>query len=185
MRESGADQWLTTLPEHKTLTLLSEIVMHTEAAVTHRQALLACTLSPSVEAVALAGLVIPPAWYSAALADRGRHTQMFAQAHLRSHDLLVLPALPHPVPNWNLVVTDSPNFDVKQLLALHAYMGFVNYLGFPSLVFPIASDARGLPISVQVLAKPFHEADLLAFAEKFELRRFGVNGFTEQFLHQG
>lgn len=184
MRECGTSQWLAVLPQHDTLTRLAEIVMHTEAASTHLQALLACTLSPSVEAVALAGLVIPSEWYSAALADRGRHAQVFAHEHLHLHDLLVLPALPQPVPDWSQVVKHSPGFDAKQLLALHSYMGFANYLGFPSLVFPIARDARGLPISVQVLARPFHEADLLAFAEKVELRRFGANGFTEYFLNQ-
>lgn len=185
MAESGASQWLTALPQHQTLTRLAEIVMHTEAATTHRKALLGCTLSPSVEAVALAGLVIPKAWYDAALADRGRQAQLFVHEHLKTHDLLLLPALPQPVPDWHQVVTDSAGFDVKQLLALHSYMGFVNYLGFPSIVFPIARDTRGLPISVQVLARPFHEADLLAFAEKAELRRFGVHGFTEPFLNQG
>ena len=185
MRESGVSQWLTALPEHQTLTHLTEIVLHTEAAHTHRQALLDCTLSPSVEAVALAGLVIPPTWYRAALADRSRHAQIFAQDHLQAHDLLVMPALPLPVPDWRTVAAGNPDFDVQQLLALHSYMGFVNYLGFPSLVFPIARDARGMPISVQVLARPFHEADLLAFAAKVEWHRFGVNGFTEQFLNQG
>lgn len=185
MRECGASQWMTVLPQHNTLTRLAEIIMHTESASTHRQALLACTLSPSVEAVALAGLVIPPEWYSAALAERGRHAQLFVHEHLEAHDLLVLPALPQPVPDWSQVVVDSPGFDVRQLLALHSYMGFVNYLGFPSLVFPVARDARGLPISAQVLARPFHEADLLAFAGKAELRRYGSNGFTENFLNQG
>lgn len=185
MQESGASLVMETLPQHQTLTRLAEIVMHAEAAATHRQALLACTLSPSVEAVALAGLVIPPEWYRAALIDRGRHAQLFVQEHLQSHDLLLLPALPRPIPDWRTVATDSAGFDVKQLLALHSYMGFVNYLGFPSVVFPIARDARGLPISVQVLARPFHEVDLLAFAGKVELRRFGINGFTEQFLNQG
>lgn len=184
-RESASTQIIATLPQHQTLTRLAEIVMHTEAAATHRAALLACALSPSVEAVALAGLVIPPEWYHAALADRGRHAQMFVQEHLQAHDLLVMPALPQPIPDWSAVTTDSPGFDVKQLLALHSYMGFVNYLGFPSLVFPIARDSRGMPISVQVLARPFHEADLLAFAEQVELRRFGVNGFTEHFPNQG
>lgn len=185
VRESACITTTTTLPQHQTLTRLAEIVMHTEAAATHKEALLACALSPSVEAVALAGLVIPSEWYHAAISDRGRHAQLFAQEHLQAHDLLVLPALPHPVPDWSAVATDSPGFDVKQLLALHSYMGFVNYLGFPSLVFPVARDSRGMPISVQVLARPFHEADLLAFAEQVELRRFGVNGFTEHFLNQG
>jgi aspartyl-tRNA(Asn)/glutamyl-tRNA(Gln) amidotransferase subunit A len=185
IRECGASNWLTALPEHETLTRLAEIVMHTEAASTHQQALLACTLSPAVEAVALAGLVIPPEWYRAALTDRSRYARMFARTYLKSHDLLVLPALPQPVPDWREVVAGSLDFNIKQLLALYGYMGFVNYLGFPSIVFPIAADARGLPISVQVLARPFHEADLLAFAEQVELRRFGSHGFTEYFLKQG
>jgi Asp-tRNA(Asn)/Glu-tRNA(Gln) amidotransferase A subunit family amidase len=184
MRDSGAIQWLAQLPEHNTLTRLAEILMHTEAATTHREALLACTLSPSVEAVALAGLVIPAEWYSAAVSERGRLAQKFVQEHLQGHDLLVLPALPQPVPDWSQVVVDSPGFDVRQLLALHSYMGFVNYLGLPALVFPVARDARGMPISVQVVARPFHEADLLAFAAHAELQRFGGNGFTDYFLNQ-
>ncbi len=185
VRESACITTITTLPQHQTLTRLAEIVMHTEAAATHKEALLASTLSPSVEAVALAGLVIPPEWYRAAIADRGGQAQLFVQEHFQAHDLLLMPALPQPVPDWSAVATDSPGFDVRQLLALHSYMGFVNYLGFPSLVFPIARDSRGMPISAQVLARPFHEADLLAFAEQVELGRFGVNGFTEHFLNQG
>ena len=185
MRESRASAVMSILPQHQTLTRLAETIMHTESAATYCEPLLACTLSPSVEAVALAGLVIPPAWYQAALSDRGRHAQVFAKEHLESHDLLLLPALPSQIPDWSAVATDSPAFDVRQLLALHSYMGFVNYLGFPSVVFPIASDARGLPICVQVVARPFHEADLLAFAEKVEQHRFGASGFTEQFLNQG
>ena len=184
MRECDASQWLDALPQHATLTHLAEIVMSAEAANTHQQALLQGTLSPSVEAVAMPGLVIPIAWYGAALADRGRHAQLFAQEHLQSHDLLVLPALPQPIPDWSTVLLDSPDFDFRQLLALHSYMGFVNYLGFPSLVFPVARDMRGLPISVQVVARPFHEANLLAFAEEVEVRLFGTNGFTAQFLKQ-
>lgn len=185
MRECGISQPMDALPAHETLTRLSEIVLHTEAAASHRTALLACTLSPSVEAVALAGLVIPADWYRATIADRVRLARLFAQTHLQAHDLLLLPALPQPVPDWAQVTPDSPQFDVKQLLALHSYMAFVNYLGFPSLVFPIAADARGLPISVQVLARPFHEADLLAFAEQAALRRFGPQGFIPHFLNQG
>jgi Asp-tRNA(Asn)/Glu-tRNA(Gln) amidotransferase A subunit family amidase len=32
------------------------------------------------------------------------------------------------------------------------------------LVVPIARDARGMPISVQLLGRPFHELTLLQFA---------------------
>ncbi len=184
MRKCEASQWPSTWPEHQRLSRLAEIVMHTEAACTHRQSLLACTAPTAVENIALAGLAMPPAWCDAALADRGCQAQEFVSEHLQAHDLLLLPALPQPIPDWDQVVPGSPGFDVRQLLALHAYMGFVNYLGFPSLVFPVAQDARGLPISVQVIAKPFHEIDLLAFAEKNEMHSAASKAFTQQFLHQ-
>ncbi len=180
-QECGVTGWIRQWDDQANLTHLAEIVMHVEAAGTHRTALLEGMASPAVEAVALAGLVIPQDWYRAALADRARRTQAFVDAHLHAHDLLLLPALPQPVPDWRSVSAASADFDIKQLLALHRYMGFVNYLGCPSVVIPIARDARGLPISVQIIARPFHEPDLLAFAFEVESRRFGKHGFTEHF----
>jgi Asp-tRNA(Asn)/Glu-tRNA(Gln) amidotransferase A subunit family amidase len=60
---------------------------------------------------------------------------------------------------------------------LHRFMGFVNYLGFPALVCPVATDSRGLPICVQALARPFHEHALLRFAAEATRQRFGEGGF--------
>jgi Asp-tRNA(Asn)/Glu-tRNA(Gln) amidotransferase A subunit family amidase len=62
-------------------------------------------------------------------------------------------------------------------------MGWVNYLGFPSLVMPIASDARGLPISAQFVARPHAERSLLSFAEGLEIKHFGNSGITRHFSH--
>ena len=174
-------QW----PDHDTLTRLAEIVLHTEAANTHRAALLEGSSSPAVQAVALAGLVIPNDWYHAALADRARRARDFVHEHLREHDIFLIPALPDPVPDWNSVSAGSEDFDARQLLGLHRYMGFVNYLGLPAVVIPIARDAIGMPISVQLIARPFHERSLLAFAHAVELKRFGTSGFTHSFSTQG
>ncbi|WP_310609913.1 amidase family protein [Limnohabitans sp.] len=52
---------------------------------------------------------------------------------------------------------------------MHAFMAFVNYLGLPALNLPIARDAQGRPICIQVLARPFAEHRLLDFAEHVEL----------------
>lgn len=169
------------LPEHALLTALSEIVLHTQAAHTHRFALLASKLSPGVESVALPGLAIPPDWYAAALNSRSFYAKAFFTAHLQQSDILMLPALPQPLPDWASVTVGNPHFDVKQLLALHAFMGFVNYLGFPSLVIPVASDARGRPISAQFIARPYEEQTLLAFAGHIQHQRFGSDGFTRRF----
>jgi Asp-tRNA(Asn)/Glu-tRNA(Gln) amidotransferase A subunit family amidase len=184
-RQCGVRAWISHWPDFQTLTQLSEIVLHAEAADTHRSALLAGRASAAVEAVALAGLVLPPDWSRAALADRARRTQAFVQEHLSAHDLLILPALPDPVPDWTTVSPGHPDFQLRQLLGLHRYMAFVNYLGCPSLVLPIARDARGLPISAQVIARPFHEPALLAWAAAVEHRLYAGGEWITAFSKQG
>lgn len=167
---------------HNALTQLAEIVLHVESARIHRQALLDAGCAPAVEAVALGGLVIPRQWHDAALADRARRTREFVAQHLLEHDVFMAPALPDPIPDWTDVTPGHAAFNARRLLGLHRYMSFVNYLGLPSLVMPVAKDARGMPISVQLVARPFHENLLLGFAHRLELRLFGEYGLTQQFF---
>lgn len=171
----------STLDSHAELTRLAEIVLHAEAAQTHRAALLARTLSPSVQAVALPGLVMPAGWLAAALADRARHLSDFVHAHFREHEVIVMPALPAPIPDWQTVTPGQPGLDVRQLLALHRFMGFINYLGLPALAVPVARDARGLPISVQLVGRPFHERTLLRLAARIEAHHFRMEGTRPSF----
>ncbi|MES2978898.1 MAG: amidase [Pseudomonadota bacterium] len=165
-----------SLDAHPVLTQLASIVLHAEAAHTHREALQAGTLSPAVEAVALPGAVMPASWLAAALGDRARRLNDFVKGQFADQDILVMPALPMPIPDWQTVTPGQPTFDVRQLLALHRFMGFINYLGLPSLAVPIALDARGLPISVQLVGRPFHELTLLRFAERIETQHFRMAG---------
>jgi Asp-tRNA(Asn)/Glu-tRNA(Gln) amidotransferase A subunit family amidase len=182
--EQSCSERLGTMPGHAALTQLADIVLHVEAARTHRPALLACTASASVEAVALAGLVIPQAWYDAALANRAHHLRAFVRQHLTQHDILIMPALPEPIPDASQVTPGDAAFDFKKLLGLHRYMGFINYLGLPSLLVPIALDGRGLPISVQLVARPFHELRLLDMAQKISLPMRNQAGFLHSLSTQ-
>jgi Asp-tRNA(Asn)/Glu-tRNA(Gln) amidotransferase A subunit family amidase len=154
----------SAIAQHALLTQLSEIVLHAQAAQTHRTALLDGTASAAVKAIALAGFAMPPEWLQDALAQRASHLRDFVASQFNDCDILVLPALPAPVPDWHEVTPGHAAFNVRKLLGLHRFMGFVNYLGLPSLVVPITRDARGLPISVQLLGRPFHELTLLQFA---------------------
>jgi Asp-tRNA(Asn)/Glu-tRNA(Gln) amidotransferase A subunit family amidase len=163
-----------TCKQHTALTQLSEIVLHTEAACTHRQALLEGRSPAAVESVALAGLVIPRPWYEAAIACRAQHVRDFVRTHLEGHDILMVPALSTPIPDWNEVMPGNALFNVRQLLGLHRFMGFVNYLGLPALVVPVATDKRGLPISVQLIGRPFHELGLLKYARQIESQHFNA-----------
>lgn len=169
------------MPEYGPLTALAEIVLVHEASRLHQAALVEGKASPQVQAVALTGLVIPANWHAAALQQRAAKARDFAAAHFSTCDLLMMPALAQPVPDWAQVMAGSPEFDVRQMLALYRYMGFVNYLGFPALVMPIGADERGMPISAQFVARPFQEWMLLEFAARFERQRFGRDGVTQCF----
>ena len=146
------------------LSVLAQRVLAYEVGQTHRAALLAQQADPSVQALGWLGLAMPPAWYHAALACRGAALERFITECFGEADLVVLPALPHSVPDWDEVQVGEPRFQVTELLALHRFMGFVNYLGLPALNWPIGVDARQRPVCVQVLARPFAERRLLAWA---------------------
>jgi aspartyl-tRNA(Asn)/glutamyl-tRNA(Gln) amidotransferase subunit A len=174
--ELGAER-VDLQADHSHLSALADIVLHTEVAALRREPLLAGQLSPAVQALALPGLVMPPAWSRAAQAVRGAELQRFCQTQLPAASVILMPSLPAPVPDWQTVQPGQPGFDARELLALHRCMGFINYLGLPALVLPIARDRRGLPISVQLVARPFHERELLALAGQLQQRRFGSAGF--------
>ena len=46
---------------------------------------------------------------------------------------------------------------------------WVNYLGVPALVLPCGFDSNGLPIGLQLVARPFAEATLLRAGHAFQL----------------
>jgi aspartyl-tRNA(Asn)/glutamyl-tRNA(Gln) amidotransferase subunit A len=119
-------------------------------------------------AVVAPGAVLPAHWYRAALATRADTLRRFVARHFADADLLLVPALPICIPDWDTVHTDAPRFAPRTLVALHRWMSWVNYLGLPAIVFPIGTDSRGRPISVQIIGRPGGEAALLALAHELE-----------------
>ncbi|MBV2160841.1 amidase [Achromobacter denitrificans] len=156
-----------------TWTRLADTLLHAEAASIHSAALRedAPALTPLTRTVALAGAALPAVWYLDALRQRGAHARRFVAQALRGVDLLLTPALPRGVPDWRQVLTGTDTFEPRQLLDMFSWMAFVNYLGLPAIVFPIGLDSRKRPISIQAIARPGHEARLLAFARHVERAR--------------
>jgi Asp-tRNA(Asn)/Glu-tRNA(Gln) amidotransferase A subunit family amidase len=152
------------------LNRYAQRVLFYETARTHRAALLAGHADAAVQAIGEAGLAIPDGWYQESLALRAGFLAQFVARHFAQADLLILPSLACMLPDWQTVEIGHPAFDRRALAALHAFMGFVNYLGLPALNLPIARDARQRPLCVQVLARPFAEHQLLDFANQFELK---------------
>jgi aspartyl-tRNA(Asn)/glutamyl-tRNA(Gln) amidotransferase subunit A len=141
-------------------------VLFFETAQTHHSTLTEGTAEPSVQSIGLLGLGLPQSWYEESMQSRSILLQDFVNQHFGKADFLIMPSLADSVPDWQTVEIGLPTFDRAALFAMHRYMGFVNYLGLPSLNLPIGRDERGRAICVQVLARPFAEHQLLNFAEQ-------------------
>ncbi|WP_202444699.1 amidase [Schauerella aestuarii] len=173
----------TPLPHLAEWTRLADVMLHTEAATTHAQALAGQgpVLHALPRAVALAGAVIPAPWYAQAYRSRTAHRALIANSIFNDADVLLTPALPRGVPDWRHVHTASPDFDARQLVAMFSWMAFVNYLDLPAAVFPVAYADDGRPICLQAIARRGDEGTLLAFAADIERRRFDGRGFRRSF----
>ncbi len=171
------DEW----PDHPAISRRAETLLYAEAGQTHLAALRDGSAAPAVRDIALPGVVLPKDWVDRARAERGSWAQHFVQTQLADCDLFMLPALADPVPDWSSVTPGHADYNVRRLQGLFRYMGFVNYLGLPAIVLPIALDDRSMPISVQLIARPYHEHILLAFAEAVQQDRFGGNTFMRHF----
>ncbi|MBV7485935.1 amidase [Bordetella sp. BOR01] len=168
---------LGRLPEW---TRLAQTLLYAEAATSHAAALRgkAAALSPLPRTLALAGAALPAAWHAQAMRLRAGHTDAFLADVLEDCDVLLTPALPRGLPDWTEVITTSPHFAPRRLLDLFCWLSFVNYLGLPAIVFPVAQGADGRPVSVQAIARPGAEDLLLALARQAEHSRFGASGYT-------
>jgi len=52
-------------------------------------------------------------------------------------------------------------------------MGFINYLGIPSLSIPIGLDHLGRPLSIQAIGAPLSELNLIDFAKSILMQPKG------------
>ena len=145
-------------------------VLFFETARTHYADLLAGQADPAVQAIGQMGLAIPKSWYQQSVAWRAALLDQFVTRHFAQAEFLILPSLACLLPDWQTVEVGHAAFDRRRLAAMHAFMGFVNYLGLPALNLPIARDAKQRPICIQVLARPFAEHRLLDFATLVELK---------------
>ena len=80
---------------------------------------------------------------------------------LSSYDFILMPTSPTVAFKFG-EKTDNP---VEMYLA-DIYTVLANLTGIPAISLPVATDSKGLPIGVQLLADKFRDGDLLAFSDK-------------------
>lgn len=86
------------------------------------------------------------------------------RAALSNYDVLILPV--SPVVAWNL---EENIDDPMQTYLMDAYTVPINLAGLPAISLPVGLGKKsGLPVSIQLVGKPFEEKKLLQIAKELE-----------------
>lgn len=157
-------------------TALQQLVMAYETGQTHQLRIAQGLACQQVAALGTIGLATPRAWFNQALSIRRQCTHDFIGEAFAQTDVLLLPLQIAPVPLADEVYTGTSTFEPAKLLALHRYCGWINYLGLPALSIPVGHDGQGLPVSIQLVARPFQEHHLLAVAQQLQQDLIGQDG---------
>ena len=115
------------------------------------------------------GLHIPATRYIEALTMRGKALAAFLEAVMGRVDVLHCPVIPFPVPT--LEEMNPAGADPEMLTKVGTLPGLTrifNYFGVPALNVPCGFAANGLPVSFQVVARPFGESALLSVAHAYQ-----------------
>ncbi len=85
-----------------------------------------------------------------------------------SVDVIVLPPVPYLVPRQDNLVADFGDRELPLADVVSRNTAIMNLIGAPSVTVPCALDTRGLPIGVQVAARPLAESMCLRVAAALE-----------------
>jgi aspartyl-tRNA(Asn)/glutamyl-tRNA(Gln) amidotransferase subunit A len=157
-------------PDFDTLSAHCLVVMQAEASAQHAQWMRERPgdYSSAVRARLEAGYAIPAASYVEVLRLRRAALERFCAQTLGGADLYLLPGIAMRVPT-RVQTGPAGGTDMPRMLAdLTRLTRWVNYLGVPALVVPCGVDSRGLPLSLQLVGRPFSEALLLAAARAYQ-----------------
>ncbi|BBM89585.1 glutamyl-tRNA(Gln) amidotransferase subunit A [Spirochaetota bacterium] len=102
------------------------------------------------------------AYYLKALKVRRRIYNEYHEA-LRTCDVLLVPTMPYRVPK-----IDEPYENPVQMYLSDVFTIAANLTGAPAISVPCGKDEVGLPISFQLMGRPFDEATLYNIAHVYE-----------------
>lgn len=114
------------------------------------------------------GYAIPGHLYVEALARRGPLLRQFCKEALTGHHLVATPTLRMRVPTLAETDIDASPENWGRHMAVSANTRPFNYLGVPTVSVPCGLDDRGLPIGLQLSARPFGEGRVLQAADAFQ-----------------
>lgn len=170
LRRLGAAIVPARVPDMERVNALARVLMTVEAATLHRRWITTRpdAYSSQVRARIEEGFAYPAVRYAEALSLRRRIAQDFVRTAFAGCDLLHVPVLAMQVPTVRETTEGEPATVLRTIARItHAARG-VNYLGLPAVSVPAGFSAAGLPLSFQLIGRPFSEAQLLRAADAYQ-----------------
>ena len=152
---------------------LTALMIAVEAAAVHSRWLKtrAKVYGPQTLGRLLTGLFVPADAYVRAAEYRRRFVARTMATTFREADVLLVPTWPYPIPTLAETDVGAAQGFSDMIVASGHCVRPINFLGCPSITLPCGFSANGLPLSVQLVGRPFEEALLLRVARAYEAAR--------------
>ncbi|WP_108645516.1 amidase [Polynucleobacter rarus] len=164
---------LIEINEFDQLKFLTDQVLSYEANQLYATHLDQASCPRTLKTVCKQGKLIAKSDYLEIINNQSQISAAFIQKYFTNFDVVLLPTFTCTLPNWNEVEIGHPDFDKEKLIGLFHLMGFINYLGIPSLSIPIGLDHLGRPLSIQAIGAPLSELNLIDFAKSILMQPKG------------
>ncbi|WP_210494093.1 amidase [Microvirga antarctica] len=162
----GADWTKVPFPSLDDLNLLASVITAFEAAAFHGEALAAHPefYPASVRRRLLSAVCVTPNLYAVAKMLRGPVLDEVLSRTFATIDVLVCPTIRKAAPR----VDDISDDDVVTAGPLSLEFLRLNrpfsYLGLPAISVPMGTDENGIPLGLQIIARPHADRELVALA---------------------
>jgi aspartyl-tRNA(Asn)/glutamyl-tRNA(Gln) amidotransferase subunit A len=170
MRDRGATITRLSCPSLRAIAAYTAMISRAEGAAIHAEWMRerAADYSIHLSSRLYGGYPIPAHLYIEALSRRGPLLRQFCAEAMTGYHIVATPALRTRVPTLAETDIDADAANWSRFMAVSANTRPFNYLGLPTISVPCGFDDRGLPIGLQLAARPFAEARVLAVADAFQ-----------------
>ena len=170
-RSLGARIVRVSMPDPARFFHFGDLIGKCESAVAHGQWLRERPQDYSEYLLARleGGLHVPAVRYIEALNMRGKTLASFLETVMDRVDALHCPVIPMPVPT--LAEYDPAGASPAALAKVGSLADLTrifNYLGTPALNVPCGFASNGLPVSFQLVGRPFDEGRVLSLAQAYQ-----------------
>ena len=157
-------------PELDPLVTHGMVVMQAEASAQHARWMRErpADFGSAVRARLEPGYAIPATVYLESLRLRTPFLEKFCATTLGDVDAFLLPVLNIRAPTLEQTGASGGAEMRKVIAELTPLTRWVNYLGVPALALPGGFDTQGMPIGLQLVARPFGEQALLRIGHAFQ-----------------